>query len=510
MTYKALITTLTPVHIGNGVKYKHKVEFFSDNKYVYIIDPEKILALIGQQGIESWVKAINDGVAIKEFLKNRQFDIEKIIVKKCPLANQIKKDKELHEQIYNPLLGPYIPGSSIKGAIKTAILDFLTDNSTNLQNIELNDIRLEEENENGNIKIEWKDEIIDKKLFGQDANHKSTRFIKVGDAYFINTKTKIYFTQALNAEGNADNGKWKFNGSISNLYETIPENSKALFQFSIDQNLFKLNEKYESVKWTNIETRFLTDNLVHIINNATKSALEKELKYFESYSDIVSNDKGKEKYLTYLQKIREEFDKLSDNEFIIRVGANSGYNFMTLRWMDKLDFFQPTRSNPYYLELRKAIQKNRNRKNYSAEYIWPRTRKITTTGIPFGFIKISPINSDEEYLQIKKQLETKANDLQQIHIEKLNNTTDVSIHFKTEVVPQAYKGKIEQGIKVPAVVIKPGKPNIVKLLIENNEITISLNGYASELPEHKYIYVKITEFSKGQIRRVNFLSEVKE
>jgi CRISPR/Cas system CSM-associated protein Csm5 (group 7 of RAMP superfamily) len=51
-----LITTLTPIHIGNGVKYQHKVEFFTEkdknNKdWVYIIDPDKIFKLIGIDGI---------------------------------------------------------------------------------------------------------------------------------------------------------------------------------------------------------------------------------------------------------------------------------------------------------------------------------------------------------------------------------------------------------------------------------------------------------------------------
>jgi CRISPR type III-A-associated RAMP protein Csm5 len=406
MTFKALITTLTPVHIGNGVKYQHKVEFFTDkgkdnNDWVYIIDPDKIFELIGIDGINEWTKSIEKGVSIKEFLKNRKFETNSIIKKKCPLANPIKKDKELHEQVYSPLLGPYIPGSSLKGAIKTAILDYITDKNDKTKSLTLSDIRFEEDNNRRRVNWDYYKE-ADKKFFGNDANHKSTRFLKLGDAFFTNVQTRVYFTQALNAEGNADEGIWKLNGAISNLYEAIPEKAETLFQFSIDEQLLGLNIEKDASKWNKIDTSFINRELFKIVKNSTKKAVEKELKLLDSIELENAGIKLKSAY----EKILDEINKLTDNEFIVRVGANSGYNFMTLRWIDKLPFFQPLNNKKYYFELRKAIQKNRRRKDYRTEETWPRTRKIVTTGIPFGFVKIK-ILTEEEYLNQKERMSQK-------------------------------------------------------------------------------------------------------
>ncbi len=509
MTFKALITTLTPIHIGNGVKYQHKVEFFTEkdknNKdWVYIIDPNKILKLIGIDGINEWTKSIESGVPIKEFLKNRKFDTNSIVKKKCPLANPIKKDKELHEQVFNPILGPYIPGSSLKGAIKTAILDNISDNIDRISSLNLSDIRIEKIN-NNRKEVKWDFyEKADLKLFGEGANYKTTRFLKVGDAYFTNTQIKVYFTQALNAEDNADGGKWRLNGAISNLYEAIPQGSMTIFQFSIDEQLLKLNKDKNSENWNSVDTSFLSRGLFKIINDSSKRAIEREIELLNS----IELDSAGAQLKTEYEKIKSEIERLSDNEFIIRVGANSGYNFMTLRWIDKLPFFQPIDNNRGYFELRKVIQKNKKHKEYKNEKNWPRTRKIVTTGIPFGFVKIK-ILTDDEYIKLKDELKEN----KQIYTNKsksekntLTSQSNFQAHpFIHPIIPQPYKGKIIQGqTVVPAIVVKSGRPNIVQLLIEGENVQLCLNGYASEIKEGNYIFVKVDEFSKNKIRKVSF------
>jgi len=361
---KALLETLTPVHIGSGKSYKHKIEFFSEGKYIYIIDPEKIFQKIGIEGINEWVKAIDKNVPVKDFLSNRKlfFKPEEIALRKCKLFNEIKRDKELHEQIYNPLLGPYIPGSSIKGAIKTAILSYISNNEQIINKINLKHIKtINEKNQ-----IEWNDKKTDEILFGEDANHKSTRFIKIGDAHFGNIETIVYFAQALNA----DVKSWKLNGKISNLYEAIPEGAKTLFEFKFDNLLFKRNFEKENEKWIEPQFEFLPKDitsLIKLFNEETKNALNKEIEFF---NDLNLDNAGNNLIKKYDELLKKAIN-CRDNEFIIRVGANSGYNFTTLRWVDKLPFFHPLKNNYEYALLRKEIQKNRNKKDYRAEQLWP-------------------------------------------------------------------------------------------------------------------------------------------
>ena len=518
---KALIRTLTPVHIGSGKSYNHKLEFFSEGKYIYIIDPEKIFQKIGISGIEDWVNSINKEVPVKEFLNNRKliYKPEEIALRKCELYNQIKKEKELHEQISNPLYEcPYIPGSSIKGAIKTALLDYITDNKEliNKDRIKLShifEIR-------GEKKIQkWFDELTDKFLFGEDANHKSTRFLKIGDAYFVNSKTLVYYTQALNA----DTGIWKLNGNISNLYEAIPEEATTVFEMKLDALLFARNLEKERDKWNGPQFDYLEKGLTFItekINQATITALKKEIDFLK---DVESDAAGRN-YLKKCETLLEIAEKCKSNEFVLRIGANSGYNFTTLRWIDKLEIFQPLHSNNDYALLRKEIQKNRNRKDYRRERLWPRTRKMVTDGTPFGFVKITLI-SDDEYEQFKKEQENIREKAASTLIQTSPNRAETKAKPQLEnkiqsqsqpqpqpqtQPPQPYTGKIFQGAnKIPAQVIKSGRPNIVRLLIKDNEIELPLMGYASEIETGKYIYVRITQYSKGKIVSVYYENDIK-
>jgi len=498
---KAIIQTLTPVHIGSGKQYKHELEFFSEGNWIYIIDPEKIFQKIGANGIDVWVEAINRGDSIKDFLNKKihNFKTEEISLKKCFLHNKIKKDKELHEQFYSPILGPCIPGSSIKGSIKTTILDYITDNSQLTKKNKIGIDVIKEKNQKPN-KITYSDKITDEIFFGETANYKSTRFLKVGDAYFKNIETKVYFTEALNA----DKEGWKLNGNIANLYEAIPENSTAVFEFKFDENLFKINIEYEKDKWGGDQFKYLnksTSELCNIINNSTKKALERELDFFVDIELDGAGNKLIEKY----ENILDLAEKCKQNEFIIRVGANSGYNFTTLRWIDKLEIFNPVNSNNEYALLRKEIQKNSFKKDYRNEALWPRTRKIITDGTPFGFVKITLI-SDEEY-EIHKNQITHQQPKQGYGV--FSNTT-VKVQVKqsenaTPKIPELYKGSLKKDIKkIPAQVVKSGKPNFVKLLIENNEIEMPLMGYTTELEVGLYIFVRIAQYRNGIIEQVNF------
>lgn len=490
---KAKIQTLTPVHTGSGKKYKHHLEFFSEGGYIYIIDPDKIFQRIGIEGIEDWVSAINKNSPIKEFLKNRKLNYkpEEISLRKCELSNEIKKEKELHEQLYSPLYGPCIPGSSIKGAIKTALLDYISDNKEFINSkIKLSDVKKQLKNQGGK-KWQWHDEEADKILFGEDANHKSTRFLKIGDAYFTTTKTKVYFTLALNADTNT----WKLNKNIANLYEAIPENAFSFFKLKFDEVLFKANYKEEEDKWNSVQFEFLKTDLhtiIKIINEASKKSIEKEIDFFEN---IQFDNKAGWNLVNEYKRLLETANTCNNNEFILRIGANSGYNFTTLRWIDKLAIFQPLPTNKDYADLRQEIQKNK--KDYRREKLWPRTRKVITTGVPFGFVKIT-ILSEEEFIE---QGQKSINELRVI---------SRSLTPPVKEPPKPYRGTIKQGTdKIPSQVIKSGKPNIVRVLIENNETELPLSGYKSEIEKDKYIYVRITIYRNGKIEQVNFDGEIK-
>ena len=115
---KLLITTLSPVHTGTGIELG-AWDFIAparDNK-VYFVDFDKI-------NIEPEIltKTIEEESGLEAILKKKNMnpkEVSKYILHRDGSASIGKGIREQQKNINNL---PYIPGTEIKGAIRTAIM----------------------------------------------------------------------------------------------------------------------------------------------------------------------------------------------------------------------------------------------------------------------------------------------------------------------------------------------------------------------------------------------------
>jgi len=383
---KATLTTLTPVHIGNGTTYNKNIDFIQSENKIGIIDEKKVLNLIGTENINQWVSAIDKGG--NEFinlLKQRGWnnELEHISSRICELKNTKTKSTQLKEQYRTAINGACIPGSSLKGAIKTCIFDYLTSDDDFINQRKIDDLKTWKDSKDfktgNNIRKneKWSDSKTDNKIFGKTANEKSTRFLKIGDIHFGNINTDIINIGILNKYYE----KWDFKTGQQYYAESIPSGATANFQMKIDTILLVKNiEKYPSL-WDSKKTEPFNngvENLCEIINGSTISSLNFELATLENEN---IDESIKNKIISELKNLAYIIENRSENEIIIRIGANSGWRFTTAAWVLKLeDKMNENQIN----SLRKTIQK----KDYSNMELWPKTRKISTDGQLFGFVKI--------------------------------------------------------------------------------------------------------------------------
>lgn len=143
-TYKMQLTTLSPVFIGGGDGLTlNKTQYIFDEgaKKIYILDEQKFSAFLTQTklfeeymdyairyaqkqksrkgqrppkyegGLQDWLKS-------KNVLPARYPSLSKYSVE----AGGVERGNDLHGFIKNADLMPYIPGSTIKGALRTAVL----------------------------------------------------------------------------------------------------------------------------------------------------------------------------------------------------------------------------------------------------------------------------------------------------------------------------------------------------------------------------------------------------
>ena len=149
MKYNYSLSVITPVHVGDGDSYTKKEYYLTpreDKKPIKFINRINLNTYIDNLFEEEQDKFFHDIKDENFQLKKNKFNIEKSKVYHS-IENTIKKNGKLahpttiDSMIKNNQNKAYIPGSSIKGSIKTAITyDFLKKENNQLKKEDYNTI----------------------------------------------------------------------------------------------------------------------------------------------------------------------------------------------------------------------------------------------------------------------------------------------------------------------------------------------------------------------------------
>lgn len=378
------IQTLTPVHIGSGRDLMHNTEFLLDNGKIGVVDEKKVLKIIGEENIDKWVNIINSGESLLDYVKLRKSDIELNDISNRTMSvygSNLANKQSLKEQLHSAKLLPMIPGSSIKGAIRTAVISWLVNNNTSKVSSIINKQKgffiSKRHDWQWNLKDFQKVEanILNELLSGSfrmDANKNTLRFLHISDFVF-NYGTLASNMQVMNYYGN----KWEAKRGSDQLVEMIGSNSIAEGRIKINKELLNINITNKEIQ-SDINFLSSTNQLFNIIKNHTKKLVDKEVKLWEE--DDASKSDNINDYIEKLILIRDEINNCNENEAILRVGGGSGWDFITGAWAKtNTKLF----NNDEYDKLMLLLNKGRD-----VEY-FPKTRKMDEDGDLMGFVKLS-------------------------------------------------------------------------------------------------------------------------
>lgn len=201
-TYKIKAEILTPVHIGDGTELE-PLEYVIKDKF-YKVNMEEWLSTLSAEKAEEFNKLTGKDyaqkatlVALRTFVKNT-IDIGKYTEWTVDVSNEAKKKyEEKFDEPENQLsmspfirtgIKPFLPGSSIKGALRTAYLNSLKKNIPVLKEKNRADLvegelfKANVEGRDGRIRFD-----IDKDPF---------RAIKIKDAFLPENAT--FFGEVIN------------------------------------------------------------------------------------------------------------------------------------------------------------------------------------------------------------------------------------------------------------------------------------------------------------------------
>lgn len=378
----AKLTTLTPVHVGSGEKLLRNFDFIVQNGKVGFLDLKKVMDKIGYDRLPQLTAAI-EKKEVKAFLKSAlpNASLEEVCSRVVKTSGHITQNtSELKTQFRTALEGTCIPGSSLKGSMRTAMVSYLTDSDRKspAQQSEL----LRDVNWTDSKRVNFNR--LDSKLFGDTANAKSTRFLTVGDIQFSDKDAEVQELSYINQLGN---GEWEYENRKLQLVECVRKGATASFQLKLSLDLAaKYNQKRKELVSLNAEDRTMAalkdlsffnsdeEGFLQNLNNYTRKLLSwdvQKLKDLNAEPDLIAA----------LNDVLAIVEACQKGEAVLRVGGHNGWHFMTGRWM-MYD------ANVFTDDMFDTMQAAAQRNTRYVGLQFPKTRKMTDAGLPMGFVKI--------------------------------------------------------------------------------------------------------------------------
>lgn len=321
------ITLLSDLHIGTGTKLLSGIDWYAHrNGFTYMIDDTKLmnavldLAIANGQDETEVINAIT-GMKVgdlldagwlepKDFNSDSQFFRYRL--RGQPVTNEIR------EQIKSVDGKPYLPGSSLKGAIRTILATVAAaELKPSLMNL-------------GRSRT-WAAQPVEAELFGRggnrvDANRDFGRAIQIGDSEKVETSTlRLRRAHIYPTASNTSRGRSR---GLDIDLETVAKGTQFTLLMHIPSELledrdtpFDTRRKQELQHWT-VRAKWLEQLAKHGREYARKLLIQ-EVTYFQSRRDVPAVH-------TFYDELATRFTKLKKNQFILPLGWGGGWHTKTL------------------------------------------------------------------------------------------------------------------------------------------------------------------------------------
>ncbi len=353
-SYRVRMETITPLHIGDGGRLV-KSDYIAKHHEVYVLDLDKISNKIGKESLEKFVEVIEESFRhpriLIDFLSKKRIDPKD--VSKYLIEN--KATEELGEILTvtkNPCFFPYIPGSSLKGAIRTALqYMFLKKNPDKLERVINHALRR-------GIKRKQAGSEVERVVRGKENSsyYDLFRFVKVADSNAVSINSLAVFTVKILEKIGKNYSMKRFPITV----EAIKPGTIVETTFTLE----KLDEKYLSelgLKSVDIDT------IINACNDFSKDICENEIRFFEEC--------GNRDLLAFYKNLRKQ---ISDDLMLIKVGWGSGYDATTIGLLLK--------DHPRFKDIRRKFKLG-----IAGVAEFPISRKIVMgkdKQMPLGWLKI--------------------------------------------------------------------------------------------------------------------------
>ncbi len=287
-TFPLKLSTVTPIHIGSGEVLSPYSDYIYESRQAHYIDQDKVYKLFGEKPelIDKFVNRVKndskkpyygDKHTISELFKENGLDYTNYVKNSVPVVGSIKSNQI--NRFVESAGRKYVPGSSLKGAIRTAIVYHILNNDDYKRNLLFGNISKLKKwlDKKELIKVKKTIGSIDDKVLVLKDSDNYMRFLMFRDSdFFDDSDLKIVSCKRFSL-------KKKSLKSIPLFYETIAENSSVNMGVGL---------KYGEPPKANFE--FLTPEkesvirLFKIINRFSLECIDAEINSLERFEGVQS------------------------------------------------------------------------------------------------------------------------------------------------------------------------------------------------------------------------------
>jgi CRISPR-associated protein Csm5 len=181
--YRLHVRTMSPVHVGSGEAdlREEDLGFLPMGDRLAVLDPDKLAASLSQAQLDRLLA----GVPLNEIVSAlRQDQLEAMAAYTLPTPAAPVDRIRPHIKIPGVPPRPYLPGSSIKGALRTALAWAMLEGG--LAEVSERDL--------GHNRF-FADSGVERALFGRDPNHDLLRALHIGDTAGLSPGTGLTLAQ---------------------------------------------------------------------------------------------------------------------------------------------------------------------------------------------------------------------------------------------------------------------------------------------------------------------------
>ncbi len=377
-TFQLKLTTVTPVSIGDGGKLLSPYADYilsDDETKVHYLRKELIeKVVLKKEKLDDYIRFIQLGMDnnrsdfnLKNFILNvLELSLDEVTSYKLPNWGLYAEDRKQIQTVVKSAGVPFIPGSSIKGALRTAMLyDWLANTSEG--ETERTKYFQEIERWRNRQKADDRNLFVEEELFGKlnDKRGQDSRRIKISDTNCIKDGLIVVAAKRIRLK---PEGKQSKSGDIPTPREAVFSEQSMDFKLSVEPTL--TNPVLDYWEKEDIE------NILNVLNAFTIAAIDNEIYELEHADD----NKFKQEINSMLEFYYDLKQRTDNGEIFLRIG------FGKTQYDNSLALTLIHDEEPF-LTFRKWLWKVSPKKE-----IHPVTRTVTPGGKPLGWVKLEHIS----------------------------------------------------------------------------------------------------------------------